>query len=306
MKQKHLALLALVSTAIIWGVALPLMKVNLEVIPPFSLAFARFFIASFLALVFLKFPGVSRKDFLHIAFFSFFGITLHIGLFLSGLANSTGIDATFILALSPVITSLLATFTIHEKISPLHKAGMALAFFGTFLYVGYPHFVQQEGFDVNLLGDFLIVLAVLSGSIYIIGSKKLFETYSPSSISTVSFIVGAISFLPLSLIEFYKNPGWVSQITSFNFFSIIFLGVFASFLAYTLLEWGLSYVPIHINEVVSYLSVVISIFLANTFLGEKLNPTFAVSILFVVIGVYLVTRFKPKSHPHYHHRIHKI
>src|SRR3990167_707601 len=152
MRSRHLAFLALVATAIIWGVALPLMKVNLETIPPFSLAFARFFIASFLALIFLKVPGVSLRDFLHIAFFSFFGITLHIGLFLSGLANSTGIDATFILALSPVVTSLLATLTIHEKITILHKMGIALAFAGTFLYISYPYAVNHESLSVNFIG----------------------------------------------------------------------------------------------------------------------------------------------------------
>jgi len=306
MRSRHLAFLALVATAIIWGVALPLMKVNLETIPPFSLAFARFFIASFLALIFLKVPGVSLRDFLHIAFFSFFGITLHIGLFLSGLANSTGIDATFILALSPVVTSLLATLTIHEKITILHKMGIALAFAGTFLYISYPYAVNHESLSVNFIGDLLILLAVLSGSIYIIGSKKLFEIYPPSSISTISFVVGAISFLPLSLLEFSKNPGWVNSLTTFNFVSVIFLGVFASFLAYTLLEWGLSYVAVHVNEAISYLSAVISIYLSYTFLGEALNPTFLVSVIFVAIGIYLVTRYKPKTHLPYHQRVHKI
>ncbi len=306
MKKGHYAILALITTAVIWGVALPLMKVNLETIPPFSLGFVRFFIATFFALIFIKSPSVSFRDFLHIGFFSFFGITIHIGLLLTGLVNSTSIDATFLLALSPVITSTLATQTIRERINTPHKIGIALSFFGAFLYLSYPHIFGKEHLSVDLLGDLLILLAVLSGAIYVIGSKKLFEIYPSSSVSKVSFAVGAITFLPLSLFEFAKDPTWVNNISTFNFVSILFLGIFSSFIAYTLLEWGLTYVSVHINETISYISVVISIYLSNAFLGEKLNPTFIFSIALVALGLYLVTRYKPRSHHHFRHRIHKI
>src|SRR5574339_844282 len=152
MRSKNLAIVALTATAVIWGATLPLMKENLETIPPFSLAFGRFFIASVLAILFINFKNIKLKDFFHIAAFAFFGISLHIGLFLNGLANSTSIDATFILALSPVITSLLATIFLKEKISFWHKIGILVAFLGSFLYISFPHIFQRESINVNLLG----------------------------------------------------------------------------------------------------------------------------------------------------------
>lgn len=306
MTQRHLGLLALTGTAIIWGIALPLMKVNLEVIPPFTLAFGRFFIAAVLAVIFLKFAKLSPKDFLRIAIFAFFGITFHIGFFLTGLARTSSIDAAFILAMSPVITSLLAVLAIREKISFLHAFGIILAFLGTFLYLSYPYIFGDVKIKLDLVGDLLVLIAVLAGAVYVIGSKKLFDTYPPSTISAVSFLVGAISFFPLSAWEFFQEPTWVQNLQIFNLFSILFLGIFSSFVAYLALEWGLVRVPVHINETIGYLSVVLSIFLATRFLDEVLNPTFIPSVLLIAVGIYLVTRFKPQTHHHYRHRTHKI
>lgn len=306
MRQRNLGLLAIASTAVIWGIALPLMKQTLEIVPPFSLAFSRFFIAALLATLFLKFSQLRLKDFFHIAVFAFFGISLHIGLFLNGLNRTSSIDAAFILAMSPILTSLLAVITIKERISFRHALGTGLSFCGTFLYISYPYFFGGSAIKLSLVGDLLVLAAVLSGSVYIIGSKKLFETYPPSTISAVSFMVGALSFFPLALIEFFKNPNWLNGVESTNLISLLFLGVFASFIAYFVLEWGLVRVPIHINETIGYLSVIISIFLATSFLGESLNPTFAISSFLVTVGIYLVTRFKPQTHHHYHHRTHKI
>jgi drug/metabolite transporter (DMT)-like permease len=306
MKSQHLGVLALVTTAVIWGLALPIMKVNLENIPPFTLSFSRFFIASVVAILFLNLANLKLKDFFHIAFFAFFGIALHIGLFINGLRLTSSIDAAFILAMSPVITSLLAVLTIREKISPLHILGILLSFCGIFLYLSYPYLFGDNEVKFNLLGDLLVLGAVLAGAVYIIGSKKLFETYPPSTISAVSFLVTTVSFFPLAVFEFNKNPEWVYSLSVFNVLSILFLGIFSSFVAYLALEWGLKRVAVHINETIGYLSVLISIYLATVFLKEELNKTFLLSSILVGAGIYLVTKFKPKNHPHYHHRTHKV
>lgn len=306
MKSSNTGIIALTTTALIWGATLPLMKANLDTIPPFSLAFGRFFIAAILAVLFLNFKSLKLKDFFHIAVFSFFGITLHIGLFLNGLANSTSIDATFILALSPIITSLTAVIAIKENITFWHKIGILLAFLGTFVYIIYPHIFSGQSFGVNFVGDLLVLLSVLSGAVYVVGSKKLFELYPPASVSTVSFITGAVSFLPFAFLEFFNKPEWVDEISTFNIVSVLFLGIFSSFAAYSLLEWGLSRVDVHINEVISYLTAIISIYLSKVFLNENLNPAFLLSIVLIALGIYLVTRFKPKNHPHFHHRVHRV
>ncbi|HSX57765.1 MAG TPA: DMT family transporter [Candidatus Saccharimonadales bacterium] len=306
MPKKHLALLALITTSVIWGATLPLMKINLEVFPPLVLAFIRFFIAAICALFFVKFNEITLKSFLRIGVFAFFGITLNIGLLLFGLKETTSIDAIFILALSPVITSLLAVFVLKEKISSGHALGIFLAFLGSFLYLVYPNLFLSGQITFNLWADFLILLAVLFGAIFIVGSKSLFDTYHPSTISAVCFLVGAISFFPGAALETMKNPSWVNQVQVFNLLSLIFLGVFASFIAYSLMEWGLSKLPVHISQVVSYLTPIVTISISTLWLNEKLYPIFPISALLVGAGIYLTYRYKSVQHPHYHHRHHRV
>jgi drug/metabolite transporter (DMT)-like permease len=305
MNKKLLALSALTTSAVIWGLTVPLLKVNLEVIPPLSLAFIRFTTAAIVALYFIKISEVKLSDFLNIGKFAFVGITLHISLLFFGLRETSTINASLIYTLAPVITSLLAVFAIREKINFSHLFGILLAFSGVFLYITYPLVFDGTNIEVNLWGDLLVFISTVSGSIYVIGSKKLFETYKPSTISALSFATGALSFLPLAALEFFSNSTWTMQLSWFNLVSLAFLSLFSSFLAYSVYEWGLSKLAVHIEATISYLTPIISIIAATIFLKEKLQPIFLVTIILVVIGIYLVGRFKPSMHPHYHHHHHK-
>lgn len=303
MKTKNLAIVALLTTAVIWGITIPLMKVNLATIPPLTIAFVRFSVAAAIALSFGGLNKLKLRDFLHIGFFSFFGITLSIGLLLVGLNMTTAINATILVTLSPVITSIVAALALKEKINPMHTLGIFLAFIGVFIYLVLPELTSNHTSQINVLGDLLVLLSVLAATVFTIGSKKLFSTYHPRSISSVSFLVAAICFLPGAFLEYLQNPLWVGNINLFNIFSLIFLGVFSSFIAYSFLEWGLSKVDVHVDVTIGYLSSLIAILLATTFLHEKLYPLiFLISAILVGIGILLVSKNKPPS-LHFHHRI---
>lgn len=303
MKTKNLAILALLTTAVIWGITIPLMKVNLITIPPITIAFLRFSLAATIALSFDGINKLKLKDFFHIGFFAFFGLALSIGLLLIGLNMTTAINATILVTISPVITSIFAAVALKEKINPRHSLGIFLAFIGVCIYLVFPELLAKNVSQINVIGDLLVLLSVLAATIFTIGSKKLFSTYHPGSISSVSFMVAAICFLPGAFFEYLQNPLWVKSIGWFNIFSILFLGIFSSFIAYSTLEWGLSKVDVHVDVTIGYLSSIIAILIATTFLHEKLYPiTFLVSAALVGIGILLVSKNKAPS-LHFHHRI---
>jgi drug/metabolite transporter (DMT)-like permease len=258
-----------------------------------------------LAVSFSELKGLRVKDVGIIGACAFFGISLHIGLLLYGLEQTSAVNAAFLLALSPVVTSILAMMTLSEKINNSHLLGIVAAFVGTFFYLIFPSLTTHT-IRFDFTGDFLILASILSGSVYIIGSKKLFETYHPSSIAAVSFVVGMISFFPGAIFEYVNKPYWVDNINFFNIFSILFLGVFSSFIAYQALEWGLSRVAVHVNSTISYLSPMISIIIAIVFLNETVNSIFLLSVFLVMGGVYLVSRHQPQFHLHFHSRTHKV
>ena len=219
--------------------------------------------------------------------------------------KTSAIDATFLLALSPIVTSLLAVLTISERINTSHLLGILAAFLGTFIYIVIPDLNNGLG-TADLIGNTLVLGSVLAGAVYIIGSKKLFEIYHPSSIAAVSFIVGVVSFFPGAVVEYVNNPTWLNQVSLFNVLSILFLGIFSSFIAFLALEWGLSKVAVHVNATISYLSPLISILIATAFLGERIRNTFLISAALIVLGILLVSKHQPRLHPHFHSRTHKV
>lgn len=302
MNTKTLPILALIIAAIIWGLTLPVLKFALNEVPPFSLALARFSLASFIALIFLEYKNLKLKDFAQIGIFALIGITLHIGLLLLGLNQTQAVDATLILSLSPILTSSLAHLILKEKINLVHKLGLGLGFLGIALYLVLPAILQTKT-QIHLFGDLLVLGSVAAAAVYTIGSKELFRIYSPRSVSAVSFLIGAIGFIPGSIVESYRNPGWLNEITVTGILAIAFLGIFSSFTAYSLYEYGLQKVAVHIDATISYLSPIIAISVAAIFLKETVSALFFASLALVVIGVLLVTKGLHKHHPRHHHRV---
>ncbi len=304
MSKKSLAVAAIVTSAVIWGVSIPLMKVNLNTIPPVTLAFLRFAPASFLCLIFADFRKIKLADIRRIGFWAIIGIGINLHLLLIGLKLADTVNASIIFTLTPVITSILAVFALREKIITSHIIGIVIAFTGALIYVLYPLVSTGNKNSGNLLGDLLLFLSVITASIFAIGSKKLFDNYAPSTVAGVSFLVGAVSFIPGSIWESYHNPTWMVHFGLFNLASMIFFIVGTSFLAFLIYEWGLDKVPVHLSAVIGYLTPAVSIVIAYAVFNEKLNDSFLVSTVLIVIGIYLV--LSRKAHLTHHHRIHKV
>lgn len=97
-KRNHnQAILALIAANIIWGAASPIFKFALENIPPFTLAFLRFFGAALILFPFtVKSMWIKREDWLDLFLLSIFGITINITFFFMGLKYAPSINAPII------------------------------------------------------------------------------------------------------------------------------------------------------------------------------------------------------------------
>ncbi len=123
---------ALIITNIIWGAAAPIFKYALENIPPFTLAFIRFFGAGliFIPLAVHHWQKINKRQWLEILLVGFFGVTINISFFFLGLPRSTSINVPVIASSGPVFIYLFSIIFLHEK--PKYKvfSGMMIALFG--------------------------------------------------------------------------------------------------------------------------------------------------------------------------------
>ena len=124
--------LALIIANIIWGMASPIFKFALTNIPPFTLAFIRFFFAGliFLPLAIKNWQKLTAKQFFEILLVGFFGITINISFFFLGVVKTESINVPIIASSGPVFIYLLSILFLREKPKLKVLTGMLIALAG--------------------------------------------------------------------------------------------------------------------------------------------------------------------------------
>jgi drug/metabolite transporter (DMT)-like permease len=94
LSKSQKAIVALIIANLIWGAAAPIFKWSLSNIQPFTLAFFRFFIATYLLAPFIKTATIKKEHFLYLFLAAVSGVTLNISFFFLGLEYSSSVNIT--------------------------------------------------------------------------------------------------------------------------------------------------------------------------------------------------------------------
>src|SRR3989344_4662287 len=120
------AFLLTASATIIWGATAPIMKLTLQEVPVFSLAFIRMSLAS---IIFSKLK-VKKRDLPMLTLAALTGVTLNLAFFFLGLKLTQAINAAFLIASVPIFTILAAHFYLKEKFNSRLILASLIAFAG--------------------------------------------------------------------------------------------------------------------------------------------------------------------------------
>ncbi len=298
METKHkFALVALLIASIIWGATPAIMKETLDSVPIFSLAFIRFGVAALLVFPFIITKlKIAKKDIPLILLSSLFGITFNIAFFFWGLRESTALSAGIITASTPIFTLIFARLFLGEQITKKLSLGATLGILGIIVIIGKDFL--QHGATITPLGDILLILSTIAFVFYEMLSKKLFKIYSSFHITFLSFVFGAISFFPAAVVEFYKMPYWIHQLSPQAIIGMLFGVLFSSLTAYMLWDFGLSKIGAARVGFFFYLDPVISTIFAVVLLSEKITPAFLAGSLLIIGGLFIAEGKLPYHHLH--------
>lgn len=285
MNSKHLAILALISASIIWGLTSPVIKQTLNFVPLFSLAFIRFGTASFLIfpLVYNKLK-IDKKDMPVLVFSAFSGVTFNIAFYFLGLTLTSALNAGIIVATLPLFTLFLAVMFLKEEITKRLILGSIIGIAGISIIIGSD--VLKNGLTLSPIGDLMIIISMLSFVIYEMFSKKLFKKYSPLTITYYTFLIGALSFFPAFLYEFNNNPLWLTPFPRVAIFGILYGIIFSSLIAYSLWQWGLSKIDASRAGFFFYLDPIAGVLGAVILLSEKITQPFILGTILIFLGLF--------------------
>jgi drug/metabolite transporter (DMT)-like permease len=279
--------LALIGAVLFWGLSFVGTKVALRFFPPFTLVFLRFGAASFFFLVFFLrrgLPSFTRGQKWKLLLIALLEPGLYFACETMGLQLTSASKASLIIALIPIAVMILARIFLGEDISIRNGVSIALSFAGiAVLVTGDPEFTLQLG--GALLGDLLILGAVIIAAFYTILVRDLGKTHSALVITSVQTFFGTLFFAPFFFLELRTVP-WAA-LGPRPIMALIYLILFATILAFLCYNHALTRIPASRVAVFINGIPVVTTLAAWPVLGERLGPVQLLGGGLVLFGVYL-------------------
>ena len=149
-----------------------------------------------------------------------------------GLQLTTATDAVLINATGPLMTAVLATILLKERLFPRHVLGGVITFFGVALIVSGGSFERLHQWHVNV-GDLYILLAVVLWGLYSVVSRRATRSRTVFSVTTISTWMGLPFFL--GAVAVGGQPGTTNW-TWHLLLAVLYIGIFPSGVAF--LSWN--------------------------------------------------------------------
>lgn len=259
-------------------------------LPPLALASIRVLLASLLlaGVALLRFRlHVPWPDLLRLAVLSILGVVLNQLLFIEGLARTTAVNATVLIATIPVFTLLVAIVLGRERFHARRAAGVAVALLGTLVML------RAERFDPSdrvVLGNVLVVLNCLSYSFYLVLSRPLLQRLPSPVVVAWTFLLGALVLVPIGLGD-AAGAVRAHDLTPRVLLDLAWIVVVASVLAYLLNNYALKRLRASTVASFVFLQPAFGVALALLLLpDEHLDARTLVAALVILAGVALVVR----------------
>ena len=285
----HLSLLA---ANIIYGLNYSIAKAVMpEHIKPFALVSLRSVITAglfWITSLFMPKEPVKNKDLLFLFGVSFFGVVINQTLFLVGLNLTSPINSSIILSTNPIFAFVFAALILKEKITFLGGTGLAIGFSGVMLLIlqnGTPDMASS-----TFLGDVCSLVNTISWAFYTVVIKRMLERYHPVTVMKWTFLFGMLTNVPVGYSQ-WSTMDW-SSIPVAAWLEIGFVVIFATYLGYLLISFGLRRLSPTIVSTYTYTQPIIAAYLASMMGQDHVDFVMIISALLIFAGVFVVSRQK--------------
>lgn len=287
--------LALFCVAFFWGTTFLAIRVGVETIPPFLLAGIRNIISGSIIFIYLlsqkKLERVNPRQFLRAFILSILMIVLANGLTTYAEKYITSGLASLISTLTPFCVLILNLILRYEKLSLKTVLGILLGMFGIFLI--YQSSLADLLIPEYRQGIFALLLAISAWSIGTIFMKRGSENSLTMlmNVCVQMLIAGVV----LTSVQFYQTPEISTTAWSIrSICAMIYLALFGSVVGYVAFSYLISQLPSTKVVVLSYVNLVVALFLGWLILDEIITSRIIAATIFIISGVVIVNYKKAK------------
>ncbi len=289
-RSSALAYFALAVVCLIWGTTYLALRIAVVSFPPFLFTAIRQVAAGVILLALLfalsKRSAPSKEVLWRQAIAGFFMISLGNGLVAWGEVYIPSGVAAIICSLVPVIVIVL-NVTIHkeEKPNATILGGVALGLIGIVLiFSEHLSAFSEMVYILGIFATFLACLAWAGASIWIKRSKSRDDPFVAAGLQMV---FGGLWLIPFSLaFDSFGAVVWSGEVV----WSLLYLVVFGSLLAYACYVYALRELPMTIVSLYAYINPLVAVILGWWVLDEALNAKIWFAMILTIAGIYIVNK----------------
>jgi drug/metabolite transporter (DMT)-like permease len=286
------AYLLLTVAMLSWSANVVIARALAGTVPPFGLSMMRWLIAFLVVLPFAARELVSKRAIILrrwriLLLLALLGLTICNSLSYLGLQTTSAVNAALINSAGPALT-LGAAFALNrERASLAQLTGMLVSLAGVLIIIlqGDPAALVQ--LSVNR-GDVTILIAVIAWAVYTVLLRRAPGELSPVALLAVFFAIGAVTLVPLHLIE--RAQGAPLPMGAVAWLAYLYVGLFPAVIAFFGWNRGVATIGASRAALFAYLMPLFSALLAYIFLGEKMALFHLVGAACIFCGIAVAHR----------------
>ena len=233
------------------------------------------------ASIFFTSEPLTRRDWMWLTLLGVVGHALYQFLFIGGLSRTSVANSSLMLGATPVFIAVISAALGHERVGPLHWAGIVLSLAGIYVVAATGARLSAE----HLRGDLMMVGAVCCWAAYTVAARNVITRHSPVGVTGISMAIGTVPYVVV-VSGSLRSTAW-AEVSAETWLIIIYSALFSLCVAYTIWYAALREIGSARTAVYSNLVPIVAMLTAVVFLGESLSTTKVAGGAAVLLGVAL-------------------
>jgi len=284
MNAKRLASLYGILVAVLWGLSFLSIKVAVAVLPPMTLAAARFIVACAVLPLVARLAKenlrIALRDVPILVLGGILGVTLYFYFENNGILLLSASESSILVGTIPVVSVISERVFLGTRLPGRVYAGSILSFAGVALIVLRPSAVSPSP-----LGYLYMTGAVVVWVAYTFVTRDVSLRYGRLSVTFWQIFFGLIGCIPFALLE---SPAWKAPDTTVVL-NVLYLGLLCSAAGYWLYMAAIDHLGVGKASVFVNLIPVVTVVAAFFLLGDRMGRLQWIGAAVTLLGVYLVT-----------------
>ena len=204
---------------------------------------------------------------------------------ISGLADSRAVDNALIIAIEPLMTSLMAWVILKDRLRAVDWLGFSIALIGFSLLSGLTPERVMWGLDRHLVGNLLILVSLAGEALYSPLSKILMREARPILVFRSALFLG-VAVLSALVFLVLRAPGpqslaWSAREVG----ALLWLGPLGTACTYFFWTWALTRATIAQMAVTLFVQPLAGALFGYLILGETLSWVQGLGGVLIVLAV---------------------